>query len=135
MSLRAAPAAGPPGAGAFPDPVVELGVEPRVSHRIVLRQPLAHPDNRAPKVPKVSGRDSLGRLTDDQLFEDHPHLLDLQGLAIRHQADPGAAVRFAGDQALLVQADQCGSDRGPAGVETKGEVSFDPALFWGEAAA
>jgi hypothetical protein len=31
--------------GDRPDPLVELGVEPRVTHRITLRQPLPHPDD------------------------------------------------------------------------------------------
>jgi ABC-type branched-subunit amino acid transport system substrate-binding protein len=74
-------------------------------------------------------------MTDDQLFEDHPDLLDLERLAIGHQADPGATVRLARDQPLLVEPDEGGADRGPAGVQPKREVSLDQSLIGVKAAA
>jgi hypothetical protein len=74
-------------------------------------------------------------LTDDQLFEDHPHLLDLQSLAIGYQPDARATVRFAADQSLLIQPNECGTDRRPAGVQPKREIGFDQALVGVEATA
>ena len=116
--------------GDRPDPLVKLGVEPRVPHRIPLRQPLTHPDDRAAKVAEVGGGHPLGRVTHDHLFEDHPHLLDLQRLAVGYEADPGATVWLAGDQSLLVQSDEGGPDRGPAGVQSTREVRFNQPFVW-----
>jgi hypothetical protein len=121
--------------GDRPDPLVELGVEAGVPHGITSRQALSHPDDRAAQVSKVSGANALGGMPDDQLFEDNPNLLDLQGLAIGYQADAGTTVRLAGDQALLVQPDQRRTDGGPAGVKPKREVRFDQALVGVKATA
>jgi hypothetical protein len=127
--------AGRPVVGDRPDPLMKLGVELRVPHRIALRQPLAHPDDRAAKIPEISGGNPLGGVANDQLFEDNPDLLDLERLAIGDEAHPGSPVQLAADQSFLIEPDERSTDRGPAGVEPEREVSFHQPLVRMKAAA
>ena len=88
-------------------------------------EPRPHPDDRTAKIAKVGGGHALRGMAHDHLFEDHPHLLDFQRLAVGYQADPGATVWLAGDQSLLVQPDEGGPDGGPAGVQSTREIGFN----------
>ena len=63
-----------------------------------------------------------------QALECRPRLDDLDRLALRDEADLGAAVALVGNQPVLLETHQRGADRGAAEPEGLAQLGLDQAL-------
>jgi hypothetical protein len=115
-------------AGDAPQGAVQAAVELRVAELVVLLDGLDHLREQCTELVPVGVGGPLGREPGDESLQHAAGLADLDGLGHADAAHGGAPVRLALHEALGVELDERGADRGPPHPVPVGELQLDQTL-------